>query len=85
MQRLCCIQAAEVAGVVGNEHEIALASIARHVLAFPASLADMRDMLRVITCLRGNPDRAGAQALVDQEPHDAAMLSTRRRAWCTGF
>jgi hypothetical protein len=24
MQRLCCIEAAEVAAVVGNEHEIAL-------------------------------------------------------------
>jgi hypothetical protein len=42
-------------------------------------------MLGVMTRLPGDADQTGAQAFVDQKPHDTGMVSTRRRARRTGL
>jgi hypothetical protein len=85
MQRLRRIETAEVARVVGDEDKVAVAGIAHDVPVFPALLADMRDVLGVMTRPPGDGNQVDAEAFVDQKPHDTAMVSTRRRTRCTGF
>lgn len=78
-------RATEVARIIGDQHEITLANVARNIPVFPTGLADMRDMLRIMAGFPGNFDKADAKALVDQKSHDAAMLSIRLRARWNGF
>jgi len=48
-------------------------------------LADMRDVLGVMTRSPGDGNQVDTETFVDQEPHDTAMVPTRRRARCDGF
>jgi hypothetical protein len=84
MQRLRRIKTPKVARVVGDENKVAGARVAHHVPVFPASPADVRDVVRLVAGLSGNGNQINAEAFVDQKPHGSAMLSTRRRRLCTG-
>lgn len=85
MQRFGGVEAAEIAGIVGNENEIALAGVARDIPVFPAGPADMGNMPRVMAGLPGDGNQVEAKAFVDQKPHDTATVSSLRRARRTGF
>ena len=84
MQRLRRIELPEIARVVGDEDEIAVAGVARDIPVLPARAADMRDMLGFMAALPGDGDQVDAEAFVDQKPHDTAMVSSRRRPRRTG-
>ena len=84
MQRLRRIELPEVAGVVGDEDKIALAGVAHDIPVLPAGAADMRDVAGFMAALPGDGDQVHAEAFVDQEPHDTAMASSRRRPRRTG-
>jgi hypothetical protein len=68
MQRLRRIETPEVASVVGDEDKVAVAGVARDVPVFPPGLADMRDVLGVVTRLPGDGNQVDAEAFVDQKP-----------------
>jgi len=79
MQGLRRIELPEIAGVVGNEDEIALSGIADDVPVFPAGPADTGDVLGFMAGYPGDSDQVDAEAFVDQKPHDTAMVSSFRR------
>jgi hypothetical protein len=85
MQRLRRVETPEIAGVIGDEDKVSVACIAHNVPVFPSGLADMCYVLGVMARLPGDGNQVGAETFVDQEPHDTAMVSTRRRALCAGF
>jgi hypothetical protein len=85
MQRLRRIKLPEIARVVGDEDEIALAGIADDAPIFPAGPADMDDVLGHMAGFPGDSDQVDAEAFVDQKPHDTAMVSSLprpRRSGC---
>ena len=79
MQGLRRIELPEIAGVVGNEDEIALSGIADDVPVFPAGPADTGDVLGFMAGYPGDSDQVDAEAFVDQKPHETAMVSSLRR------
>ena len=79
MQGLRRIELPEIAGVVGNEDEIALSGIADDIPVFPAGPADTGDVSGFMAGYRGDSDQVDAEAFVDQKPHDTAMVSSFRR------
>ena len=85
MQRLGRIEAAEVARVIGDEDELALAGVARDVPILSPGAADMRDVAGFMAGLPGDGNQVDREAFVDQKPHDAATVSSLRRAWRTGL
>ena len=84
MQRLRRIELPEIARVVGDEDQIVVAGVARDIPVLPARAADMRDVPGFMAALPGDGDQVDAEAFVDQEPHDTAMVSSRRRPRRTG-
>jgi hypothetical protein len=84
MQRLRGVEAPKVARVVGDENEVAVARVAHDVPIFPASPADVRDVVRLMAGLSGNGNQINAEAFVDQKPHGSAIVSIRRRRRRTG-
>jgi hypothetical protein len=79
MQRLRRVELAEIARVVGDEDEIAVARVAHDIPVFPARAADMGHVLGFMAGYPGNGDQVDAEAFVDQKPHDTAMVSSLRR------
>ncbi len=84
MERLRGVELPEVARIVGDEDEIAVAGAAQDIPVLPAGPADMCDVSGFMTRFAGNSDQVDAEAFVDQKPHDAAMASRRRRPRRTG-
>jgi hypothetical protein len=80
VQRLRCIETAEVARVVGDKNKVAVTCVAHDIPVFPPGLADMRDMLGVMASLPGDGNQVDAETFVDQKPHDTAMVPSLRRA-----
>ena len=84
MHRLHRIEPAEIAGVVGDQHEIAFGGVARDVPVLPSGLADTGDMLGFVPGLAGDRNRIDAQTLIDQEPHRTSIVASFRRVLCAG-
>src|ERR1700756_4583387 len=66
MQRLRRVELAEIARVVGDEDEIAVARVAHDIPVFPARAADMSHVLGFMAGYPGNGDQVDAEAFVDQ-------------------
>jgi hypothetical protein len=79
MERLHRVELAKIAGVVGDEDEIAVTGVPRDIPVLPAGVADMRDMLGLVASFPGDSNQVDAEAFVDQKPHDTAMSSSFRR------
>jgi hypothetical protein len=84
MQRLRRIELPEIARVVGDKDKIIVAGVAHDIPVLPARAANMRDMPCFMAALLGDGDQADAEALVDQKPHDTAIVSSRLRPRRTG-
>jgi hypothetical protein len=74
----------EIARAVGDEDEIAIASVARDIPVPPARAAKYAQGAVLLAALRGDGDQADADAFVNQKAYDTAIASSRRRPRRTG-
>jgi hypothetical protein len=58
--------------------------VAHDIPVLPTGAADMRDVLGLMAAIPGDSDQVDTEALVDQESHDTAMVSSFRQPRCTG-
>jgi len=84
VQRLRRVKTPEVARIVGDQDEIAVAGIARDIPVLPAGFANMRNVMGFMAGLSGYGNQVDGETLVDQEPHDTGIAASRRRDRCTG-
>jgi hypothetical protein len=84
MQQLRRVETPEIARVVGDEYEVAVAGVTHYVPVFPTGSADVCDVVGVMAGLSGNSNQVNAEAFVDKKPHGSAMASIRRRRLRSG-
>jgi hypothetical protein len=59
--------------------------VLQHTPVFPTSLADMRDMLRIVASAPRDENQVDREAFVDQKPHETVIVWTGRRVRRTGL
>ena len=73
------IELPKIAGVVGDQHEVAVCRSAHDIPVFPAGLADPGDVLSFVPGFACDRDQIDAEALIDQKPHPASIAASFRR------
>lgn len=84
MQRLRRAWTPEIAGIVGDQNEIAFPGIAGDIPVLPAGPADTGNMMDFVTGLPGGVNQVDGEAFVDRESHGVAIAASRRRERCAG-